>query len=205
MITLFLACAVLGGSILLLQFLLSMLGLGHAAHDLHLGHDLHTGYGAAAQIDGHGSEHATNQALNLTGIRALAAGMAFFGIAGLATRAGGWPWWLALPVALAVGAGAMVGVATLMRWMLRFESDGTVHIESAIRQPATVYLSVPGQRSGTGKVLLTLQDRTVEYQAVTAAEELPTGTEVIVVDVVGPDTVEVVVTPQLGDDLDASH
>jgi hypothetical protein len=47
--------------------------------------------------------------------------------------------------------------------------------------------------------MLTLQDRIVEFQAVTPAEALPTGADVTVVDVVSPDTVEVVATPLIGD------
>ena len=59
----------------------------------------------------------------------------------------------------------------------------------------TVYLAIPGERKGAGKVLLTLQNRTVEYQAVTSRGALPTGAPILVVDVVGPDTVDVVPDP----------
>jgi hypothetical protein len=45
-------------------------------------------------------------------------------------------------------------------------------------------------------VTLSLQNRTVEYRAVTPAGALPTGTRVTVVAVVGPDTVEVVPADQ---------
>jgi hypothetical protein len=60
-----------------------------------------------------------------------------------------------------------------------------------VGQRGTVYLRVPGGRSGTGKIQFNLQNRTVEYLAVTAGEELPTGTKVIVVGVVDPTTLEV--------------
>jgi hypothetical protein len=69
-----------------------------------------------------------------------------------------------------------------------------------VGQPAVVYLGVPGGRAGTGKVHLTLQNRLVELQAVTTqGAQLPTGADVIIVDVLGPDTVEVVPTPSLED------
>ena len=42
-----------------------------------------------------------------------------------------------------------------------------------------------------GKVTLSLQNRTVEYQAMTSRQELPTGAKVVVVGVISPDTVEV--------------
>ena len=42
-----------------------------------------------------------------------------------------------------------------------------------------------------GKVTLRLQNRTVEYQALTPHGALPTGSPVVVTAVLGPDTVEV--------------
>jgi hypothetical protein len=95
-----------------------------------------------------------------------------------------------------------------MRTLLRLEDDGTLQIGGAVGLPATVYLRVPGGRQGVGKVLLTLQNRIVEYQAVTSQSsphDIPTGASVIVVDVVGPDTVEVAPTPSDGEIFDVTH
>ncbi len=183
--TLFLACAVLGGAVLVLQILLGLLGMDHGVDVFHL--DLHA----------EGAE-----GLNLLGVRALSAGLTFFGIGGLAGYATPLGPAAALPLALFMGGGAAVAVAVAMRALLRMESDGTVRIERAVGEPATVYLSIPGGRAGMGKVHLKLQDRLVEYQAL-SAHPLPTGAQVIVVDVVGPDTVEVAPTPDLGGLLDA--
>jgi len=78
-----------------------------------------------------------------------------------------------------------------MRTLSRLRSDGTVRIERAVGKSGTVYLTVPAQRAGVGKVTLNLQNRTLECQAVTARSELATGAKVVVVSVIGPDTVEV--------------
>jgi hypothetical protein len=104
-------------------------------------------------------------------------------------------WIAALPLALIGGVAAMVGTAVAMRWMRGFEDDGTVSIHGAVGATGTVYLSIPGDRQGAGKVMLTLQNRIVEYQAVTSDAPLPTGAPIMVVDVVGPDTVDVVADP----------
>ena len=56
----------------------------------------------------------------------------------------------------------------------------------AVGQTGTVYLRVPGKGAGPGKVTLNLQNRTVELEAFTAADELPTGTPIRVVAVLGP-------------------
>lgn len=178
--TLFLACALLGGAVVLIQLVLGVLG---ADHDLP-GGDLH--------LDG----------LDLLSVRALSAGLTFFGVGGLLALQLGAFLPLALAVAAVAGTGATVGVALLLRALLRLESDGTVRIEGAVGEAGTVYLGIPGEGGGMGKVTLTLQGRTVECQAV-AREPLPTGTPVVVVDVLGPDLVEVVPSPDIGDLLDA--
>jgi hypothetical protein len=97
----------------------------------------------------------------------------------------------------------MVAVAASMRAILGLESDASMRIEEAVGAPARVYLTVPPARSGAGKVHVTLKRRTVELQAVTQNREaLPTGADVIVTDVVDPDTVEVVGAPQISELLD---
>jgi hypothetical protein len=53
------------------------------------------------------------------------------------------------------------------------------------------YLSIPGAKAGVGKVHVNQLNRTVEYKAITAQEQLPTGAKIVVVSVVGADTVEV--------------
>ena len=186
MTTLFLFCAAAGGAVLVLQLVAALLGADHGAHD--------AGHGAAHL--GHGAE----EGLNLFSVRALAAAVAAFGLAGLAVLALALTLWVALGAAVVVAGGTALGVAAAMRSLLRLESDGTVRIGQAVGAPAVVYLRVPGGNAGAGKVHLTLQNRTVELQAVTRqAALLPTGTDVIIVDVVGPDTVEVVPTPSLED------
>ena len=81
--------------------------------------------------------------------------------------------------------------AVALRAIKRLRADGTARIDRAVGTTGTVYLRVPSARAGAGKVHLALQNRTVEYRAVTAGDELPTGKPIKVVAVVGADTVEV--------------
>ena len=69
----------------------------------------------------------------------------------------------------------MVFVAWVMRFFHRMASSGNQDPNQAIGQTAQVYLRVPANRSGKGKVTLQLQGRSLELEAVTAGEELPTG------------------------------
>ena len=180
--TFFLTCAVLGGGILVVQLVLGMLGIVDNGLD---GHD-------AVQVDQH---QGATAGLHLLSVRAMSAGLGFFGIGGLAGLATGLGLLAALPFGVALGLLGMIATAMITRWMLTLEDDGSVSIHGAVGTTGTVYLSIPGERKGTGKVLITLQNRTVEYQAVTSQDALPTGAAVLVVDVVGPDTVEVVPDP----------
>jgi hypothetical protein len=190
MTTFFIVCAALGGGVLIVQLLLGLLGVIDAGTDAHAGH-------------GHDHVHSASEGLDLLSVRALSAGVAFFGIGGLTGLATPLGLFAAIPLALIGGLAAMVGTAVAMRWMLRFEDDGTVLIHGAVGATGTVYLAIPGDRQGSGKVMLSLQNRIVEYQAVTSAAPLPTGAAIMVVDVVGPDTVDVVADPTTKEFSDA--
>jgi hypothetical protein len=188
--TFFLICAGIGGTLLVCQFLLGLLGLGHhdIGHDHGMDHDHDHGH------DAH-DEHESWYVGILT-FRALVAAVTFFGLGGLIASEHSTEPTLPLGVAALSGASALLLVGWLMKLLLRLRAEGTQHIDRAIGMTGTVYLSVPGNNGGSGKVTVKVQNRTVEYQAVTRQEALTTGTPIQVVAVVGPDTVEVVPSPQ---------
>jgi hypothetical protein len=197
--TVFLVCAIVGGTLMLCQFVLGLLGVGHhdvGGHDVpadvshDIGHDQDTGHDHADHDHGHPSWFA-----GVLTVRSVIAALTFFGLAGMVATSRGLERPPALGIAFAAGLAALGVVAFLMRSLGRLRADGTVRIERAVGQTGTVYLSVPAGRAGAGKVHLKLQNRIVEYQAVTAREELPTGSHVVVVAVSAPGTVEVAPAP----------
>lgn len=175
--TVFFWCAVGGAAVLLIQLIAGLVGLEHGAE-----HDVPHGGGPTDGLD-------------ILSIRSVAAGAAFFGFAGLAARPLGAV--AATLVGLAAGVAATFGVALLVRTFRRFEHDGTLSLQSAVGATGTVYLSIPGHRSGTGKVHVTVQNRLIECSAVTSEETVPTGASVLVIDVQDNDTLVVVRTPIL--------
>jgi membrane protein implicated in regulation of membrane protease activity len=182
--TFFLVCAGLGGTLVLLQFLAGVFGIGGDHGD--------AGHHDFASDHDHEAHHGEgNWFLGLLTLRAICAAVLFFGLGGLV--AGYYD--LGLPAQLGsaflAGFAALYVVATLMKSLYRLRADGTVRIQRAVGHTGTVYLRVPGNRAGAGKVTLNLQNRTVELEAFTAADELPTGTPIRVVAVLGPNTVEV--------------
>jgi hypothetical protein len=190
--TIYLICAIVGGTLLLCQLLFGLLGLGDH-HDAGGDHDFHD----SGSHDGHADQgdHDSHSSwfVGVLTLRSIVAALTFFGLAGLASTVNlkhEEP--LSLAIAVAAGAGALFGVASLMRTLHRLKSDGTVRIDRAVGQSGTVYLTIPAQKAGAGKVTLTLQNRTVEYQALTPHQQLPTGSKVIVTAVLGSDTVEVI-------------
>lgn len=190
--TIFLVCAVIGGTLLVCQFLLGLLGLGH--HDLG-GHDLHVEVTHDAAHDAaHDAEH-TSWLVGVLTFRAIVAALTFFGLAGLAAHGLGLTPMPSLAIALAAGAGAIALVASLMRTLSRLRSDGTARVERTLGRTGTVYLSIPAHKSGAGKVTVVVQNRTMEYQALTTGDELPTGARVLVTAVISADTVEVLPAP----------
>ncbi len=191
--TLFLVIAGLGGTLVLCQVVLGLFGFG-AEHDADVHDDVH--------MEGDTGDHTstTDWFFGFLTFRALSAALTFFGLGGLCAGSFGLPPSAQLATATLAGVGALYLVATVMKALYGLKADGTVRIDRAVGQTGTVYLRVPGGTGGAGKVTLNLQNRTVELEAFTAGDELPTGTSVTVVAVLGPNSVEVAATP-----LAASH
>ncbi|MBX3175695.1 MAG: hypothetical protein KF709_14910 [Gemmatimonadaceae bacterium] len=127
--------------------------------------------------------------LDLFTTRALSTAAAAFGATGLGLMQWGINSWIALPIALAVGFTGAVAIALTMRSLHRLQQDKSFKISMTLGAPAKVSLSIPGGRSGEGKVHLNAHNRFMELNAVTAEDDLPTGTDVFVVDSVSADTV----------------
>jgi hypothetical protein len=177
-------CAAIGGAILILQTLLLLIGhsgAGDADAGGHLDLD------GADGVDGTES-HAFFKVLTL---QTAVAFLTFFGLSGtLCLRQGLADHWT-LIIAVLSGSVAFSIVAYLTSLLVRLESKGNVDLQNSVGQVARVYLRIPGQHQGHGKVTLTIQGRTVECKAVTAGAEIPTGSEVQVIGTRTGHTVEV--------------
>ncbi len=81
------------------------------------------------------------------------------------------PVWAATLLGVVAGLLAAFGVAFMMKSVEKLQSSGNVEIQNAVGKTAEVYLTVPAKRSGTGKVNVFVQERYVEFDAVTDDEE----------------------------------
>ncbi|HUE16282.1 MAG TPA: hypothetical protein VMR25_19065 [Planctomycetaceae bacterium] len=194
--TLYAYAAAIGAALLIGQLLLSLLGFGeHGGLDggLDGGHDVDFhGDLDGSHADAHG-DRGGNRFVGFLSVRAIVAALAVFGLVGLGlTRQFSPPRpGATLVIALAAGGGVMYAVAWLLRALYSLRSDGTVRIERTVGLPGSTYLTIPAKKSGVGKVTLKVQDRFMEYTAMTSGDEIPTGTAVVVLGVLTPQIVEV--------------
>lgn len=192
MTSLFTACALLGGTLLICQTIMTLIGLS-GDHDL--GGDA-DGDLAGADAE-HGLEsgdhdhHGSTWFFGIVTFRTIVAATAFFGLAGMAAISNQVAEGSALVIASMAGLAAMYAVHWMMRQLSRLRADGSVRIERAVGLTGNVYLRVPGGHQGAGKIHLNLQNRTVELTAWTDQVELPTGAAIVVTRILGPDAVEV--------------
>jgi hypothetical protein len=220
MTSVFIACAAAGGTILILQFAMALLGLGGHGFDTDMPHDIgggfdfhgdaggdlhgdtglhgdHDGDGTAGDHDGdgtaadHSPQHSAASLFRVLSFRTIVAALAFFGLGGLTAQSAEASTSTTLLVAVGAGAAAMASVYWMMRGLRSLRAEGTVRIHRAVGHHGTVYLAVPGYGAGSGKIQLNLQNRTMEYLATTTGPELATGMSVVVTAVVDPTTLEV--------------
>lgn len=177
MVTVYLVCAVVGGVILVMQLLLTLSGLlGDADHTDLTDSEVH---------------HDSSWFFEILSFRSLVAALTFFGLGGGLANSVNTPAVFVFFFAVGMGAIAMVGVAWILHLLLHLREEGNVCIEYTLDAPATVYLTIPGQRQGQGKVTVAVQNRSMEYNAVTNGETLPSGINVKITNVIDDNTVEV--------------
>jgi membrane protein implicated in regulation of membrane protease activity len=160
-------------AVLLLQILLTLVGVGHHDADFsgHIDHDHDTGMG-------------------LLTVRTVTAFFVGFGWAGVIMLNKGYP----MIVAIAAGAGTglvfLLATAFLIRNLLRLQSSGgNIDYNNAIGVVGTVYVTIPGAETGGGQVEVNIQGRLMTVGAYTkTASALRPNSKVKVVGLVGGST-----------------
>ena len=163
-----------GGAILSIQMVLMLIGF-----------DGDSDFDADGDFDG-GSD-----GMGLLSIRGIASFLTFFGLVGWYGLENGWSAGKSSLVGLAAGSAMMLLVAFIMTQYRKLASQGNIDPANAVGTTASVYLKIPGNNAGRGKITVSIQNRTHEYQATTKGRELPTGSEVRVVRMITENTFEV--------------
>lgn len=161
-----------------IQFVLSLIGL-----DFETDVDVDTDTGFSTDAD-----------FTLFSVRSFIAFFTFFGWTGvLILNNGGTTFW-AIAFGTLSGFLAMLLVGYLLYLFARLQDDGSVfNPYEAVDEVGTVYIRIPANQQGAGKIQIKLQGSIKEMEAVTRdSEQIPTGAAIRVIDILDDETTMVV-------------
>ena len=188
----FLCIALPASVILVIQIVLSIVGLGHDGDgdaDVPDDNGIDGVFGEDAPDDTPDVSAGDTADLQIFSLRSIIAFIVTFGWMGVSLCKTGLHPAIIVTIALGCGVAVMLLVAVMMRAIWRLQSDGTADIRDALGKTASVYLTIPAGRAGKGKVNVMLSGSLAEREAVTDdAEPIPFGTEVTVVGITGGTT-----------------
>ena len=97
---------------------------------------------------------------------------------------------LLMVIAFAAGAILVAAVMMLFKWLSKMQQSGNIDVmKDAEGCNGKVYLTIPAERAGTGKVQITINGAVREYDAVTDSEQdLKTGKAIKVVEAIDNST-----------------
>lgn len=84
-------------------------------------------------------------------------------------------------IATVIGVAIVLTMFYMIRGLKGFAQDNTMKYEDAMGKSAQVYLTIPGQRQGQGKVHVVVNQTLRELDAMTDGDTLPSGSSVVVV------------------------
>lgn len=92
---------------------------------------------------------------------------------------------LLIIVSVIVGILLVTLVMWIFKWLSGMQQTGNIDVhKSAVGCEGKVYLTIPGERKGEGKVQITINNAVREYDAVTDGETIPTGKAIKVTEVI---------------------
>ena len=92
---------------------------------------------------------------------------------------------LLIIVSVIVGILLVTVVMWIFKWLSGMQQTGNIDVhKSAVGCEGKVYLAIPGERKGEGKVQITINNAVREYDADTDGETIPTGRAIKVTEVI---------------------
>lgn len=92
---------------------------------------------------------------------------------------------LLIIVSVIVGILLVAIVMWIFKWLSEMQQTGNIDVhKSAVGCEGKVYLTIPGERKGEGKIQITINNAVREYDAVTDGETIKTGTAIKVTEVI---------------------
>lgn len=92
---------------------------------------------------------------------------------------------LLIIISAIVGILLVAVVMWIFKWLSGMQQTGNIDVhKSAVGCEGKVYLTIPGERKGEGKVQITINNAVREYDAVTDGETIPNGKAIKVTEVI---------------------
>ena len=148
------------------------------------GGDADTGVDVDSDVDS-GLADGDSIPFQFISLKNIVAFFAVFGWSGIGFVNAGLASWLVILLAVICGLLMMLLMATLFYLMSRLAESGTLKMKNAIGKLGEVYLVIPANRGGMGKVQLNVQGSLRTLDAITDdMENIPTYSIIQVVDVI---------------------
>lgn len=177
MMQVFWGCAIVGSVILVVQLVLMLIGIDSDVADLDFDAD-----GGTLDLGG---------GLSMFSIKSLINFLVGFGWAGVCLVDSIENKTVLMLIAILVGALFSWMYLFLYKKMRKLEHNGAFKIDVCVGKMATVYLRIPANNDGQGKIQISINGSIHEFNAITDGEALPTGRKVTVVEIVDGSTVKV--------------
>jgi hypothetical protein len=116
--------------------------------------------------------------------RGIVAFFMVFGWAGILAKNSGMNTLYSILIAFVMGFGMMFVISLIFYFLLGLTESGNIDIRNAVGSTGKVYLPIPADSQGFGKVQIIVQGAVREMDAITIGEKLPTGTDIKVIGVV---------------------
>lgn len=174
--------------VLIIQTILTFVGLGgHGDTD---GADADADTDLSGHLDGHADGHTEDVAavagFRFFTVRGIVAFFCIFGWSGYLLAGSEMPLALIVLISVAAGLLAMLAIGLMFNAARRLQDSGNIRYSNAVGMAAQVYIPVPANREGRGKVMVLIQERLVEAEAITDEDvRLKTGETVQVTGNIG--------------------
>jgi hypothetical protein len=168
--------AIIFSVLFFIQFVLSLIGIDFD------GDSSFESFSDAAAVDG---SYQIDPSFSLFTVRGIIAFFTFFGWSGVVLLEEGSTLFWTLAFALFSGLLGMFVVAYLLFWFSKLGKAANVDIHEAMYKVGEVYLTIPPNRNGQGKIHISLGNSLREMDAISEYfDAIPTGSKVRVIEII---------------------
>ena len=154
-----------------------------SAGDIHIDHD-HSSINFENTSNHSGTHNYDVHGLRLFTVRGIMAFLMMGSWVGFLMSRAGVSNIIATICAFISGVISLIFMAKIMQMLMTLQEDGTTNVKNALGQIGQVYIRIPADEKGMGKVNVTVQEKLCEFDAVTEKGEIiKTGEMVYITDI----------------------